>query len=331
MHIKAARLLALLLALCATAFAQRETDPSLPGASFEISGQVRAAGGQKMVANVMVRLERFSGGIVEQIATDSTGRFRFSRLSPGQYVVSAKGEGFIARTQQLDINRLIPRQYVLLQLQPEEETFRSGNKRPAVVDSRVPEEAQKEFEKGREALLGKRAEEAARHLENAARLHPNFYEAHLALGSAYMESGQWVKAEAAVRRALEVGPRTSGALITLGEIYRRQKKYGEAEKTLVEALKLERGSWQGHFTLGRVYWEKGEVVKAAPHVGQALEIKPDYPEGHLLAGNIFMRLKMPENALAAYEEYLRLAPAGEFVPQTKENVTKLRQMLSGRK
>src|SRR5215210_5371692 len=98
--------------------AQRDSDPSLPGSTLEIAGQVRSADGRAMMANAIVRLERHTGNLVDQVATDSTGRFRFARLSPGQYVVSVKTEGFTATSAQLDINRLIPRQYVLLQLQP---------------------------------------------------------------------------------------------------------------------------------------------------------------------------------------------------------------------
>jgi tetratricopeptide (TPR) repeat protein len=319
-----------LAALSAAALAQRDSDPSLPGASFEVSGQVRAASGQETVANVVVKIERFSGGVVDQVATDGTGRFRFSRLAPGQYVVSATAEGYAVRTQQLDINRLIPRQYVVLQLQPVEATFRV-EKRNGVVDASVPEKAREEFEKGEKALHSKKPDEAITHLETAARLAPDFFEAHTALAEAHMQAQHWEQAERELRRALEIKPKATATLITLGEVYRKWKKYAEAEKTLVEALKLDRGSWQGHFTLGRVYYESGEVAKAAPHVGQSLAINPDYPEGHLLAGNIFMRLSMPQNALVEYEEYLRLAPSGEFSKQTAENVAKLRKALSERK
>jgi Tfp pilus assembly protein PilF len=326
----AARLLALLLvALCAPAFAQRDNDSSLPGSTFEISGQVRGASGRKTAENVMVRLERFGGSLVDQIMTDATGRFRFSRLLQGQYVVSAQAEGLAARTGQIDINRFQPRQYVILQLQPVEETFRSTQGKAEVIDARVPAEARREFEKGRAALKEERMKEATLHLENAVRIYPDFYEAQVRLADAYLEQREWSKAESALRRALERRPRESGTLVTLGEAYRRQKKYAEAEAALVAALKLDRGSWRGHFMLGCVYWETGEVRKAAPHVGQALEINPGYPEGHLLAGNIFMRLQMPQNALISYEEYLRLASTGEFAELTRENIKKLRKALAG--
>ena len=313
-------------------YAQRDNDSSLPGSSLEIAGQVRTTSGQKTVENVMVRLENFSGGLVDQITTDGTGRFRFSRLRPGQYIVSAKTEGLAARSQQIDLSRFTPRLFVMLQLEPVEETFaKKPGSKTEVLDSRVPEEARQEFEKGRAALKDKKPTEAVAHFESAARIYPAFYEAHVALGDAYMETQKWAQAERPLRRALELKPEASDTLITLGEVYRRQKKYAEAETALVSALKLNRNSWQGHFTLGRVYWETNEVLKAAPHVGQALKLNPDYPEGHLLAGNIFMRLQMPQNALISYEEYLRLAPKGEFAKLTEENVTKLKKTLAVKK
>lgn len=327
----ASGLCALLLLLSAAALAQREGDPSLPGTTLEISGQVRAAGGQKSAANVMVRLERFGGGLVDQTATDGTGQFRFASLAAGQYVVTARADGLAARTSQIDLGRAFPRQHVILQLEPEESAFRTPRAKAATVDSRVPPEARREFEKGMEARRGRREDEAVRHLENAVRLHPDFKEAHLALADAHLDARRWGEAERALRRALALGPKTPETLVTLGEALRRQKKFGEAEAALIEGLRLERGSWRGHFTLGRVYWETNEVLKAAPHVGQALKINPTFAEGHLLAGNIFVRLSMPEHAVASYEEYLRLAPDGEFATLTEENLRKLKQTLPAKR
>jgi len=317
--------------VAADALAQRDDGNSLPSSTFEIAGQVRSADGKATLTNVIVRLERFGGGLVDQSATDSTGRFRFAGLATGQYVVNAKTEGHAAASSQLDITRLIPRQYVILQLQPERETFRARDASPNVVDARVPAESRREFERGRDLLGEGRADEAARHLEKSVALHAEFYDAHALLGRARMELKEWPAAERHLRRAVELRPRESVALIYLGEVLRRQKKYAEAEATLVSALKLNRASWQGHFTLGRVYWETNEVSKAAPHVGQALSLNPDYAEAHLLAGNIFMRLSMPQNALVSYEDYLRLAPRGEFARQTEENVRKLRKALADKK
>lgn len=321
--------------LCAlttqAAQAQGNNDQTLPGSSLEIAGQVRAADGRAPVERAIVRLERFAGGIVDQVSTDGTGRFRFAQLQPGQYIVAVKVEGFSARSQPMDINRFSPHQYVLLQLVADEKVFKDREDGTAVIDANIPAEARSEFARAQAALQEAKTGDAIRHLEKAVNIFPDFFAAQMMLGGLYMDAKELGKAERTWRRALSVRPKTVEAYIMLGELYRREKKYKEAEQALVAGLKLDTSSWRGHFTMGRVYWEMGEATRAAPHVGQALKLKPDYAEAHLLAGNIFVRLNMLANALVEYEEYLRLAPDGEFAKQTQENVNKLKRALSGKK
>lgn len=49
--------------------------------------------------------------------------------------------------------------------------------------------------------------------------------------------------------------------------------------------------------------------------------------GGALAGNILLRLAQKERALTEYEEYLRLAPKGEFAPQARGLTEKLKTSL----
>jgi tetratricopeptide (TPR) repeat protein len=93
---------------------------------------------------------------------------------------------------------------------------------------------------------------------------------------------------------------------------------------LIDGLKQEDRNWQGYFTLGRLYWDKGEVMKAAPAIGHTLQLKPDFAEAHLLAGNILLKLNQPERAVVEYEEYVHLAPKGEFAAEARNLVQKLR-------
>src|SRR5687768_14295720 len=109
------------------AYAQRDNDPMLPGSSFEVTGQIRSVN-NRTIENVVVRLETASGALVDQGGTDTNGRFRFARLRPGQYRVSAKAQGLIATPQSVDISRASPRVYLMLQLVPETATFRSPEK-----------------------------------------------------------------------------------------------------------------------------------------------------------------------------------------------------------
>lgn len=313
-----------------SALAQNDMDPSLPGGSFEISGQVSSPDGRKALQFVSVRLER-GGSLVDQRTTDSTGRFRFSRLNPGNYVISASAPGFRVAPQQVDISRFIPRVHLMLQLAPEAETFRKTPTVAGVIDANVPAKAREEFEKGRLALADKKLADGILHLERALTFHKSYFEAQLLLGTAHMDQENWTKASQALVRALEISPNAVNAMVSLAEVYRRLKKYDEGEKLLQKALMLDDKSWLAHYTLGRIYWEKKDLINAGKQVAFTLQLQPDFPDARLLAGNIFVKAHLPENAIIEYEEYLRIAPKGQFANEIRELVEKLKTLVAKKK
>lgn len=312
----------LLLILACPVSAQRERDNYVSGITVEVSGEVRLLDGGPPAPNITVRLERFSGGIVDQMPVDGRGKFRFSSLARGYYTIYVTAPGYKVAQQQADL-QVVTRTYVVIELVPDKLTITPMPDTP-VIDARVPTEARSEFARGRAALHEKKIKEALQHLEKAVQLYPDFFEAQFLIGTAHMEALQWKDAEVALRRASEIRPDNAPVLVSLGEVERRQKRYTDAEKVLQQALKLDEKAWQGHFTLARIYWETGEVLKAGPPLGRTLQLKPDFAEAHLLAGNILLRVGQPARAAVEYEEYLRLAPKGEFAEQTRELVRKLK-------
>jgi tetratricopeptide (TPR) repeat protein len=94
---------------------------------------------------------------------------------------------------------------------------------------------------------------------------------------------------------------------------------------LLDGLKLDDKAWHGYFTLARLYWDLDNIAKAGPAIGRTLQLKPDFAPAHLLAGNILLRINQQQRALAAYQDYLRLEPKGEFAAQTRGLVQKLKQ------
>jgi tetratricopeptide (TPR) repeat protein len=145
-----------------------------------------------------------------------------------------------------------------------------------------------------------------------------------------MDLREWQKAESAMGRARELRPDNASALLALGEIYWRQKRVAEAERALLEGLKLDENDWHGQFTLARLYWEAGDALKAGPYVGRTLQLKPDQAEAHLLAGNILLKIGQPQRAEIEYEEYLRLAPKGEFAAEARSLIEKLHKISDGK-
>jgi tetratricopeptide (TPR) repeat protein len=325
------------LALAAPARAQnseRDRDTYNPSTTnTDITGQVRFAGSLSPAEGVRVVLEKVGGGVLDQMATDNRGRFHFTSLQRGQYVVNISAPCYQAERRQVELT-LIFRAYLDVELNPDTTSpacAAANNAPAAAVDARVPDEARREFERGSAALSKGKDDEGVSHLRRAVEIYPDFLQARLLLASAHMKARRWEDAEAALARAVETDPHSVAALVSLGEARRRLKKYTEAEESLTAALKLDDNSWQGHLALGRVYLDTDQVKKAAPHIGRTLQLKPDLPEAHLLGGNILLKVGEPARALAEYEEYLRLAPDGEYAAPTRELVGKLRKSLAEKK
>jgi len=322
-------LFALVLFVFPSALAQRERDTYTGNSqTFEVSGEVRASDNGVAVQSVPVRLERFSGGIIDQILTDNRGRFRFPNLQRGYYKVIINAPGYRPAQQDADMQILF-RVFLVFELTAERAKGTSGLPLLAdVIDARIPAAARQDFDNGRAALMRKSYKEAIAYLEKAAVGYSNFFDAQLLLGTAFMDLSEWDKAEKPLLRAGEIKPDNATAKLALGEVYWRLKRNADAEQTLRDGLKLDEKNWHGQFTLGRLYWDMGEVAKAGAPIGMTLQLKPDLAEAHLLAGNILLRVNQRERALVEYREYLRLAPKGEFVLQVQELMRKVEKTLN---
>jgi Flp pilus assembly protein TadD len=316
--------IAMVVVLSATVYAQRERDTYTSFQSLEISGQVRLQDLGEPAPNVLVRLERFSGGLIEEMTTDAQGRFRFGGLARGYYTIIVNAQGFESTRQHADLQVLF-KAYLIFELA----RVKAGgaDTSVAVIDARVPATAREYFAKASSALRDKKPESAVPHFEKALLIYPEFFEAQYLLATTHMKLRDWTKAESTLNRALEIKPGSPAVILSLGEVYWRQKRFADAEQKLREGLKLDEKSWQGHFTLGRLYWDMNQVAKAGPPIGMTLQLKPDLAEAHVYAGNILLRVNQPERALVEYREYLRLAPKGELAAEVRDLIRRVEKTL----
>lgn len=329
------RFLVLFGILCFVALPALAQTPG-PPSNGQITGQVRLKGGQPAF-NAVVTCDRFSYGLVGQVQTDRNGRFRFAGLMPSKYNITVRLAGYVEEQRTVDLRGdgtklFASQEYVQFTLTPDgSDATLATTTAPGVVDPKVPAAARKEYEDGLAAVNQGQPEQAIPHLEKAVSLYADYTEAHLLLGTAYMDTKQWNKAETSLRRAIDINPKSTPAYFTLGEVFLQQKKYGDAEKIIKDGLKIEERSWQGHYALGRLYWEQNDIAKAGREVAKTLQLKPDLAEAHLLGANILLRARKAEDALAEFKEYLRLEPNGKFAVQAKEMVAKIEKALAEQK
>ena len=148
------------------------------------------------------------------------------------------------------------------------------------------------------------------------------------------------KAEKALLATIEAEPRAFNAFFALGEIYLRQNKLADAEKVLSKGLVIEDQSYLGHLALARVYWERARVIrdlveakpaleKSYEEVKRALNLNPQLAGAHLLKGNLLLRVSRTADAVAEFDEYLRLEPNGAFAPETRALVERIKKATAG--
>ena len=290
---------------------------------LQVHGQIRYSPSGRPAEFVLVRLESWDGASAGETTTDRSGRFAFMGLWKALFIVSVRVQGFTEIKQQVDLRSQVS-DYVQLQLVPEERAPVSQPKHK-VIDASIPRDAREEFEKGSDALLSeKNVAKGIHHLEKAVRLYPQYVDALLLIGTAYMDKQDWLKAEAAFRQVVALDTKSSVGYFALGELYLRQKKYPDAETNVLLGIHLDLKSVQGHFLLGLLYYELGDLVKAGPQVGTALKLNPKFARGHLLAANILLRAHQIENAVVEFEEYLNLEPKGQFAEQARQTVAQLK-------
>ena len=327
----------ILIAITSPVLTQKGSPVSLPA---QVHGQVRYASSSAPVDHALVLLQSFRGGVVSETTTDRTGKFSFTGLVPDQYTVIVRLPGFREEQQHVDLDTATS-EYILVQLSADASTPAAsprGSNR--IVDANASPEAQAEFDRGRIELIdNKNIDRSIPHLEKAIELSPNFLEAQLLLGTAYVEKHELDKAERTLLRAIEINPKVAEPQIALGEVYRQQKRHQDAERILTSGIKLGEGSAMAHLTLARVYWDLGlsakdtplgrsELEKSWQEINIAMRLSPNLPEAHLLAGNLLFKAHRAKDALPEYETYLRLDPGGEFAAQTRDLVQKIRQALA---
>jgi Tfp pilus assembly protein PilF len=343
-------LLLAILTTCAFNVALAQVEPRLPmNFSLQVNGMVRYADTHRPAENVLVRIESFSGGLINQITTDRTGRFTFTGLGGAQYIITAHAPGYVdvrenvnlvtANTEYLNIEMVVDKNSIVNASDTKNKFDIQGL---PIISANIPDEAQNEYAKGQELLNKKQdaaSKEASQHLEKAVAIYPKYLEAQIALGLTYMDLQKWDKAEKPLLAAIEINQEASTAYFALGEVYRREKKYSQGEEILTKAFKLNANAPQGHLTLAQIYWDRApssvdekqfrkDAEAAWKEVSIALQQDPNLAEAHLLAGNLLLRARRGEAALAQFEQYLKLKPDGPFAAETKVLVQKIKDSLA---
>jgi rhomboid protease GluP len=130
--------------------------------------------------------------------------------------------------------------------------------------------------------------------------NPNLPQAHLMLGEAYYSQQQFQEAEAELKRAIELQPKTAGGRFYLGMTYLGEKEFDKAKAAFNEMLSSGVGSAYGHYGLGLTLAEQQNYQSAIDEFKKTIASDTSVSGIYLDLGNSYAKLKMYDDAIAAY-------------------------------
>ena len=132
--------------------------------------------------------------------------------------------------------------------------------------------------------------------------------AHLNLGVALADKGDYPEARHHLEEAIRIHPGSAEAHGALAEVLARQGQREEALARFRTALRLDPGLSRVHNGFGRALLEGGDVEEAALHLREAVRLDPAYAEAHSNLGVALLRAGSFAEAVEHLREAATLDP-----------------------
>ncbi len=313
---------------------------TLPGSGgvAEISGVIRFEGhpapqGIQVLLDIAPSRDQAVAGTgeVDRAMTDSSGRFIFPRVTASGrgntklFSVTVRYPGYHDAYQIVDLT-FSNHGYVNLDLHRTEPNKPGPRPGGVFVNAHQPSspEAQQALAKGQDLLLVKHDPKASiDSFKKLTKLDPKYTTGFLLLGTAYMQTQSWSDARSAFEHACKLEPQNSEAYLGVGAALDSEKDFGGAQKALARSLELKPDSAEANYEMARSYWGTGDWQHAEPYARKALAINNNFAPPHVVMGNIYLRHRDANAALGEFDEYLKLAPDGQFAPGVREIIAKI--------
>ena len=256
--------------------------------------------------------------------TDADGKLTFNIASGGAKKIRVRANGFKETTQNLL-------------------AAQKGNIKIALT--KTTDQAELTFQQA-ETLSATDKEKAIEMYKKAIRLRPKYAEAFLGLARILGDNGDTAEALKAVREARRIRPAWAEASAVEGRIYKTNGDEEEAiaafKKSIAEGKGFQAEALTG---LGLLYREKAETfgvsgefesekeyyLLAAAELKKAatqLSGSSDAMTIYQLLGDCYERIKMYQEAITVYEEFLRIYPDSNEAVTVRSFITQIKKQMS---
>lgn len=253
--------------------------------------------------------------------TDASGELTITTVSAGSHTLRLRADGFKEKSQPLAATQRGVLKVVLV---------------------KTTDEAELAFQEAERFTTTDR-EKAAEAYRRAIELRPSYADAYLGLARVLTETGDIEDAEAAIASARKYRPTFAEALAVLGRIHNESGEEEKAIATFKRAITEGKGFQPEAYTgLGLLYKEKAEGFagsgdfeneeinynESAKYLKAALKQLSGAPDTviiYQLLGLVYERQKKYNEAIATYEEFLRIFPNSNDATAVRSFIVQLKK------
>lgn len=158
--------------------------------------------------------------------------------------------------------------------------------------------------------------DALRELREALKVDPRYYKAYGMIGAVYFGLRMFSEAAVNFHKALQINPSYTSALSNLATIAVQSGRIDEAADYLNRAIKLAPNDESVVLNYGALKLRQNEPAEALKYLDHAVELAPRKPESHHYRGVALLSLRRTRDAIAEFQEALRLNP--NYTPSRQE-------------
>jgi Carboxypeptidase regulatory-like domain/Tetratricopeptide repeat len=280
------------------------------------------------LSQAQIQLIRFPDGIVSEQFTGSDGGVQFSGISVGAYTIRASRQGYDPGEAHVDFRRgdgTLQNVDIVLSPRKQERNSMPGGS-VAADDLRIPENAKKEFERGRKLLNEKKDRpQSIAAFQRAIELFPDYHDAYFLMGTAQMQLNAAAAAEASLRKAITLDAHRTAPYYPLAMLLFSQGHFDDEQKLLLEAQEEDSADWRWPFELARCHAQQSHWDSAVQYGIQAAKNTNAPSKVHLLLADIYSNSNKPSEAVAELELFTKLDPQSPYMNRVREVLPALRQ------
>lgn len=186
--------------------------------------------------------------------------------------------------------------------------------------------AEKEVQHALKDLRENKLPSAQNHLGKALEMAPANPFVNYLMGMCYLRLNKLPEAKASLEKSVSIDPKGSAALLALGMLRYRESDYPGAIQLLGQAVELDATAWKADWMLASSYLHEGNFEKARDYSQKALKSgKEGAAPVELLLGEALAGLGEREQAIAAFEAFLKAYPRDPSVAQVHEWIATLQK------